>query len=41
SPEVDPEVLIPTTYSLEIGQMYKVKITRAQVFDLYGEVIEA
>lgn len=41
SPEVDPEVLIPATYSLEIGQMYKVKITRAQVFDLYGEVIEA
>ncbi len=39
SPEVDPEVLIPNTKHLTIGEFYQVKITDAEEFDLYGEVI--
>lgn len=40
SPEVDPEVLIPTKYRrLRTGVFYNVKITDAEEFDLYGEVL--
>ena len=38
SPEVDCEVLIEKQTPLEIGQFYLVRITRAEEFDLYGEV---
>ena len=38
SPEVDCEVLIEKQTPLEIGQFYPVRITRAEEFDLYGEV---
>lgn len=38
TPEVDPEVLIAKTKTLEIGNFYLVRITGAQPFDLYGEV---
>lgn len=41
SPEVDPEVLIPTSSaSLEPGMFCRVVITRADDFDLYAEVIK-
>lgn len=41
SPDVDPEVLIHSTEkNLEIGAFYQVKITDAEEFDLYGEVVE-
>lgn len=41
SPDVDPEVLIHSTgKNLEIGAFYQVKITDAEEFDLYGEVVE-
>lgn len=40
SPEVDPEVLLPTKYRrLRTGVFYNVKITDAEEFDLYGEVL--
>jgi len=40
SPEVDPEVLIPDTgRRLRTGSFYNVKITGAEEFDLYGEVV--
>ena len=40
SPEVDPEVLIPASDKrLRIGCFYKVEITGAEEFDLYGRVI--
>jgi ribosomal protein S12 methylthiotransferase len=39
SPEVDGEVLIKTDKNLKIGEFYDVKITAAQEFDLFGEVI--
>lgn len=39
SPEVDPEVLIRKDRKLTIGEFYNVRITDAQPFDLYGEVI--
>ena len=41
SPEVDCEVLIsrqPTAFSIQPGEFYPVRITRAEEFDLYGEV---
>ncbi len=38
SPEVDGEVLI-TGKSLEQGKFYQVKITEAEEFDLYGEIV--
>ncbi len=42
SPEVDPEVLIKKgTESLEIGNFYNVKITSAEEFDLYAEVVKS
>jgi len=42
SPEVDCEVLIKNIghLSLVIGDFYDVKITRAEEFDLYGEIIQ-
>lgn len=41
SPDVDPEVLIHSTEkNFEIGAFYQVKITDAEEFDLYGEVVE-
>ena len=36
SPEVDPEVLIPISEQLTIGQFYDVKVTNAEEFDLYA-----
>lgn len=40
SPEVDPEVLIAATdKKLRTGSFYNVKITSAEEFDLYGEVV--
>ena len=40
SPEVDPEVLIPVAKRrLRNGCFYNVKITGAEEFDLYGEVV--
>ena len=38
SPEVDPEVLIPATRQLRIGEFYQVRITDSEEFDLYGEI---
>lgn len=39
SPEVDPEVLIPTEdHNLRTGRFYQVKITDSDEFDLYGTV---
>lgn len=41
SPEVDPEVLIPTSAGpLSPGRFYKVYITKADDFDLYGEIVK-
>lgn len=39
SPEVDNEVLIEATEELEIGNFYNAKITLAEEFDLYGELV--
>jgi ribosomal protein S12 methylthiotransferase len=39
SPEVDPEVLIPASEGLTIGQFYDVRITDAEEFDLYATTI--
>ena len=36
SPEVDPEVLIPASEKLTIGEFYEVRITNAEEFDLYA-----
>lgn len=36
SPEVDPEVLIPITEGLTIGEFYDARITEAEEFDLYA-----
>ena len=36
SPEVDPEVLLPASEPLEIGQFYDVRITDSEEFDLYA-----
>jgi ribosomal protein S12 methylthiotransferase len=41
SPEVDNEVLIPLDgQELQIGEFYNIRITKADFFDLYGEVAE-
>ena len=40
SPEVDPEVLIEKTTTLNLGEFYKVKITDAMPFELIGEVLQ-
>jgi len=39
SPEVDNEVLIPDMQELSTGEFYQVRITGAQEFDLFAEVI--
>ena len=40
SPEVDPEILIQGgQQSVQIGSFYQVKITDAEEFDLYGEIV--
>lgn len=39
SPEVDPEVLIGKEKRLIPGEFYTVRITDAQTFDLFGEVL--
>ena len=40
SPEVDPEILIPASVDgLAPGMFYNVRVTKADDFDLYGEVI--
>jgi ribosomal protein S12 methylthiotransferase len=38
TPEVDPEVLIKKSLSLEIGNFYSVLITGTQSYDLLGEI---
>ena len=38
SPEVDNEVLVEDSHQLSIGEFYRVKITGAGEFDLYGIV---
>ena len=40
SPEVDPEILIKSRKRLTIGEFYTVKITGADDYDLYGEVMQ-
>ena len=39
SPEVDPEVLIPLSEQLIIGEFYEVRITDAEEFDLYATTL--
>jgi len=41
SPEVDCEVLVENNdnWSLVVGDFYNVKITKAEEFDLYGEIV--
>ena len=39
SPEVDQEVLIPVKSDLQTGKFYNVKITGAEDYDLFGEMI--
>lgn len=39
SPDIDNEVLIQTQTQLQTGNFYNVKITDAEEFDLYGEII--
>ncbi|MCX6230996.1 MAG: 30S ribosomal protein S12 methylthiotransferase RimO [Bacteroidetes bacterium] len=39
SPEVDNEVLIPSTKKLIIGDFYHIEVTNAEDYDLYGKVI--
>ena len=40
SPEVDDEILIPADEALQIGSFYQVKITQADFFDCYAEIIK-
>jgi ribosomal protein S12 methylthiotransferase len=40
SPDVDPEVLIPANEELELGEFYDVRITGAEEFDLYAEIVD-
>jgi ribosomal protein S12 methylthiotransferase len=40
SPEIDNEVLIAAKRNLVIGNFYQVKITQAEPYDLYGEVVK-
>ena len=39
SPEVDNEVLITKDKTLQVGEIYSVKIISAEEFDLYGELV--
>lgn len=38
SPEVDEEILIPTTRELAIGDMVDIRVTDYDEYDLYGEI---
>ncbi|MBP5741992.1 MAG: 30S ribosomal protein S12 methylthiotransferase RimO [Paludibacteraceae bacterium] len=40
SPEVDPEVLVKSADKLVAGDFYDVKITGAETYDLYGEIVK-
>ena len=40
SPEVDHEVLVSSKYKLETGEFYRIQITGAEEFDLYGIPVE-
>ncbi len=40
SPEVDPEVVVKSDIELEIGQIYNVKITSAEDYDLMAEYVK-
>lgn len=40
SPEVDPEVIVKSDIELEIGQIYNVKITAAEDYDLMAEYVK-
>lgn len=40
SPDVDPEVLINKNSNLKRGDFYNIRVTSAQPFDLYGEVVQ-
>lgn len=40
SPEVDCEVLVSSTdYQLNVGEFYEARITSAEEFDLYAEIV--
>jgi ribosomal protein S12 methylthiotransferase len=39
SPEVDNEVLVPAAQYVRMGDFSNVKITKAEEFDLYGDVV--
>jgi ribosomal protein S12 methylthiotransferase len=39
SPDVDNEVLLPATQFVRLGDFANVKITRAEEFDLYGDLV--
>ena len=39
SPEVDCEVLIPYAEECQTGHFYQARITKAEEFDLYGEIV--
>ena len=40
SPEVDQELLISSPKRLKIGEFYTVRITEADEFDLYAELVK-
>lgn len=40
SPEVDPEILIAKTQILQPGEFYTARITQADTYDLYAEVVK-
>jgi len=39
APEVDGNVIIKSVKKLKLNSFYKVKITKADTYDLYGEVV--
>ncbi|SHG19237.1 30S ribosomal protein S12 methylthiotransferase RimO [Dysgonomonas macrotermitis] len=39
SPEVDPEVLVTKDKELKIGEIYNVKVTSAEPFDIYADIV--
>ena len=39
SPEVDPELLLTKEQPLKIGSFYPVRVTGADEYDLFGEVV--
>jgi ribosomal protein S12 methylthiotransferase len=40
SPEVDGEILINSESNIEVGKFYNIKITEADQYDLYGEIVK-